>query len=112
MSDDEAARREDEALKARLGKLSAALDATRKADRPPDRGAADDPSGENVGNAVSVGLRVLSEFVAGVVAGGLIGWLLDRWLGSSPAALIVFILLGTATGFWNVYRIAARPPAR
>ena len=52
------------------------------------------------------GLRLSSELVAGVLVGGLIGWLLDRWLGISPWALIVFLLLGFAAGVLNVMRSA------
>jgi ATP synthase protein I len=41
-----------------------------------------------------------------LVVGGGIGWLLDRWLGTSPAFLIVFFLLGAAAGTLNVFRAA------
>ena len=58
---------------------------------------------------MSLGFRVLSEFVAGVLAGGVIGWLLDSWLSTSPLFLLVFGTIGTAAGFMNVYRIASRP---
>ena len=58
---------------------------------------------------MSLGFRVMSEFVAAVLVGGFIGWALDRWLGISPAALIVFLGFGAAAGFWNVYRIAMQP---
>ncbi len=58
---------------------------------------------------MSLGFRVLSEFVGGVVVGALIGWQLDLWLKTKPIMLIVFLALGTAAGFWNVYRIAVRP---
>lgn len=112
MPDDKTSQGEDEALKARLGKLSEALKATKHAPDQSSGGGASNQSGENMGGAMSQGLRVLSEFVAGVIAGCLIGWLLDYWLGSSPVALIVFLFLGTATGFWNVYRIAAKPTGR
>ena len=54
---------------------------------------------------------MLTEFVAGIGVGALLGWLLDRWLGTSPALLIGFLALGTAAGFWNVYRIAVKPTA-
>ncbi|MBN9062567.1 MAG: hypothetical protein BGP06_18235 [Rhizobiales bacterium 65-9] len=111
MPDDKTSQGEDEALKARLGKLSEALQATKRTSHETS-GVAPNQPGENMGGAMSQGLRVLSEFVAGVIAGCLIGWLLDRWLGSSPVALIVFLFLGTATGFWNVYRIAAKPTGR
>jgi len=59
---------------------------------------------------MSLGFRVLSEFVAAVVVGAFIGWQLDTWLRTSPAFLLIFLLFGTAAGFWNVYRIAVKPP--
>jgi ATP synthase protein I len=50
--------------------------------------------------------RVGIELVVGVVVGGGIGWVLDRWLGTSPLMLIVFFLLGAAAGMLNVFRVA------
>lgn len=52
------------------------------------------------------GLRLSTELVAGVIAGAVIGWLLDRWLGISPWGFIVFLLLGFAAGILNVMRSA------
>jgi ATP synthase protein I len=42
----------------------------------------------------------------GLVVGGGIGWLLDRWLGTSPLLLILFFLVGAAAGMYNVVRAA------
>ena len=56
------------------------------------------------------GFRLSTELVAGVVIGAMIGWLLDRWLGSSPWGLIVFLLLGFAAGVLNVMRVAGVAP--
>jgi ATP synthase protein I len=50
--------------------------------------------------------RLGVELVAGLVVGGGLGWLLDRWLGTSPALLIVFFFLGAAAGILNVFRAA------
>lgn len=102
---------DDDAMKARLTDLSKALDAHGKAvGAKPLDGGPSSPAG--MGQAISLGFRVMSEFVAAVVVAAFIGWVIDRWLGSSPAALILFIGLGTAAGFWNVYRIAAKPTGR
>ncbi len=100
---------DDAALRARLKDLSGALDDHRKAAGMPRSppGGLQAPNG--MGQAMSLGFRVMSEFVAAVVVGGFIGWMIDRGLGTSPAALIVFLGLGTAAGFWSVYRIAMRP---
>ena len=59
---------------------------------------------------MGLAVRVLSEFVAAVIVGAVIGWGIDRVAGTSPAFLIVFLLMGAAAGFWNVYRIAMKPP--
>lgn len=51
------------------------------------------------------GMRAGMELVVSIAAGTLIGWGLDRWLGTKPIFLIVFILAGIGAGFMNVYRI-------
>ena len=95
---------DEEALKARLDRLSSRLE--ERNTRPDRTGNEVDVSASSTGRALSLGMRVLSEFTAGVIAGAGIGWLLDKLFSTSPAFLIVFIGLGTATGFWNVYRMA------
>ena len=45
-------------------------------------------------------------FVLAVVFGFLIGYFLDRWLGTSPLFIIVFFFLGVAAGIVNVIRTA------
>ncbi len=51
-------------------------------------------------------LRLSSEFIAGVVVGASIGWIIDRLAGTSPWGLIVFLLLGFGAGVLNVMRSA------
>ena len=51
-------------------------------------------------------LKLSSEFIAGVVVGAGLGWLIDSWLGTSPWGLIVFLLLGFGAGVLNVMRSA------
>ena len=50
------------------------------------------------------GLKLSSEFIAGVLVGALLGYLIDRLAGTSPFGLIVFLLLGFAAGILNVLR--------
>ncbi len=57
-------------------------------------------------SSVAQAMKLSSEFIAGVVVGGLIGWFLDRYAGTSPWGLIVFLLLGFAAGTLNVLRSA------
>jgi ATP synthase protein I len=100
----------DDDLRARLDSLSTALDAQQKAaqDQKADSGQTEE-AGRSIGRAMNLGFRVLTEFVAATVVGGLIGWKLDDWFHTSPLFLILFLAVGTAAGFWNIYRIAAKP---
>ena len=93
----------DAAMRARLKALS--QDLAKGAKPGPERTATSDKASSS---ALSLGLRVTSEFVAAIVVGTFIGWQLDRWLHTSPGMLILFIALGTAAGFYNVYRIATK----
>jgi ATP synthase protein I len=100
----------DDDLRARLDSLSSALDAQQKASQDQKAGIGQtEEAGRSIGRAINLGFRVLTEFVAAVVVGGLIGWKLDDWCHTTPLFLIIFLGAGTAAGFWNVYRIAAKP---
>ena len=55
------------------------------------------------GQAMRVGL----ELVSGLAVGVGIGWLLDEWLGTRPWLMVVFFFLGAGAGMLNVYRSVA-----
>jgi len=57
-------------------------------------------------SAYGVATRLVAELVSGLVIGGGIGWLLDRWLGTKPWMMVVFFLLGAGAGLSNVVRAA------
>ena len=61
--------------------------------------------------AMGIGLRVGVELVAALAVSLAIGFGLDRWLGTTPLFLVVFILLGGAAGVLNVWRLMM-PPKR
>lgn len=104
---DEKPEDDDEALRGRLSRLNEALRAQeerRTAQSAPQKL----PSGGAFGRAFSAGINVFSEFVAAIIVGAFIGWQGDAWLGTKPWLLVLFMGLGTAAGFWNIYRLAAR----
>ena len=96
-------------LKSRLDNLSKALDAERGTSQ---KAGASDAEAKSTGSAMNLGVRVLSEFVAAVCVGALLGWQLDKWLGTAPILLILLLALGPAAGFYNVYRMAAAPTGK
>ena len=53
-------------------------------------------------------MRLSVELAAGLLVGGVIGWLLDRLFDTNPLMLIVFFLLGATAGIYNVIRSAMR----
>jgi ATP synthase protein I len=57
-----------------------------------------------------VGLYTSLGFIlpAGVLVGCAGGWLLDRWLGTSPLLTVALGFLGAAAGFIEVLRILGR----
>ena len=94
---------DEAALSARLKRLGERLGEV-QASRPPDSGPAAPPPADH--SAMARGFRLSTELVGGVLLGAALGWLLDRWLGSSPWGLIVLLLLGFTAGVLNVMRAA------
>jgi ATP synthase protein I len=57
-----------------------------------------------------LGNRVLAELIGGIAGGALVGWVLDRFLGTQPWLLLVFLFLGIIVAFRNIYRISMQRP--
>jgi ATP synthase protein I len=47
-------------------------------------------------------------FFGSIMAGTLLGYLADRWLGTDPWLVVVGVLLGTVSGFMKVWRYSER----
>jgi ATP synthase protein I len=92
-------------LPGRLERLGAELEKRRPAssDSPASVASSSDPT------ALGRALRASTEFIAGIIAGGAVGWAIDKGLGTSPWGLIVFLMLGFAAGVLNVLRTAGQP---
>lgn len=61
-------------------------------------------------NGYSQGNRVLTELIAGIVGGGLLGWCFDHWLGTKPWLLLAMLFLGIGVAFRNIIRISQERP--
>ena len=70
----------------------------------------DDSENNEGSNAASLGkaLKISTEFVASVVVGTTIGFLLDNWFDTKPLLTIFFFILGVTAGILNVFRSAKK----
>ncbi|MFT3989404.1 AtpZ/AtpI family protein [Aestuariivirga sp.] len=93
----------------RLKDLSGRIEAEKKEHTEAER-----PS-TSMGDATGYakGYRLVSEFVAGTLVGGLVGYGIDWLFGTLPFGLIIFLLLGFGAGILNMARAGNRvPPAQ
>ncbi len=104
MSDDKTAREpiaEDARIDALEERLKAAHEREEKRNRSQVQGA---DANYRMGN------RVLAELVGGTGGGALIGWVIDRFAGTSPWGLLVMLSLGIVVAFRNIIRISNQRP--
>ena len=96
-------------LSARLKELSGRIAAERSEKAESAKPAASMASA----SSYAKGYKLISEFAAGVLVGGLVGYGIDWLFGTLPFGLIIFLLLGFGAGFLNLARAANRvPPAQ
>jgi ATP synthase protein I len=90
----------------RLARLAKRLNKARaEADRDAEpRAASNDPA---LQRGMALGLRIGIELVVAILVATLLGWGIDRWLGTSPWVAITMFFLGVAAGMVNVYRAVA-----
>lgn len=104
MSDDETAREpigEDARIDALDERLKAAREREVQRNKPQVQGA---DANYRTGN------RVLAELLGGIGGGALIGWVIDRFAGTSPWGLLVMMFLGIIVAFRNIIRISNQRP--
>jgi ATP synthase protein I len=98
--------RDADQIRRRLDDLGEKLAEAQDRHRP-----APGPQPQGQGAALGQALRLGVELVAGVAVGGFIGWALDRWFGTAPFLMVIFLGLGAAAGIMNVVRTAKRMQA-
>ena len=67
------------------------------------------PVGANAaftGKGASQGNRVLSTLIGAPLGAMLIGWLIDRWFETGPAAMLIMLFLGIISAFVQIWRIS------
>ena len=71
--------------------------------------AADDPK-QSTGflRQLSLAMELPFVLVGGVLIGGGIGWLLDRWLHTAPCLALVLGVLGFGAGIWEIIQRLTR----
>ena len=90
-------------LEDRLKRLDAELAEKRKTDGAEE--AAEARAAESR-TGYAVAMKLSSEFVAAVIVGALLGYLLDHFAGTGPWGMIALLLLGFSAGVLNVMRAA------
>ena len=98
--------RDSDAIRRRLDSLGEKLKEAQDRHRPASR-LEPQSQGAALGQALKLGV----ELVAGVAVGGFIGWALDRFFGTAPFLMVIFLGLGAAAGIMNVVRTAKRMQA-
>ena len=91
-------------IQRKADELGKKLGSAREQDRVVERASRTGASMSGGGRGMAYGLRMASELVAAIIVGGLVGYFLDRWLGTKPWLFLVFFFVGFAAGVINVLR--------
>ena len=88
---------------ARLSSLDARLDRIKAGKEADDRRRV---SAESQRVIKSAGMRILSDLIGLPFGAALIGWLIDRWAGTTPWVMLVMMFLGFGLAVRSVLRVA------
>lgn len=83
-----------------------ALDERLKAAREREEERTKPPTSVEADANYSAGNRVLAELLGGIGGGAFIGWVIDRFAGTSPWGLLVVMALGIIVSFRNIIRMS------
>ncbi len=86
-----------------LGQRIAEAQAVRDANE-----AAKKPAATDATKSAGMALRYSAEFVAAVVVGAGLGYMVDRFFKTAPFGLLIFMAFGIAAAFRNVLRAARK----
>lgn len=84
--------------------------ASRIASAKRDRDIEDNRASKNASpemTGLARGMRIGTEFIAAILVGAGIGYLIDLGLGTSPWGLLILLMVGFAAGILNVIRVVA-----
>ncbi|PDT31321.1 F0F1 ATP synthase assembly protein [Rhizobium sp. L9] len=93
----------EESLEKRRAQLEAELATKRVEAKVEEAGEA---RAEESRKGYAQAMKLSSEFISAIVVGAVLGYLLDRFVGTAPWGLIVLLLLGFCAGVLNVLRSA------
>ncbi|WP_232628167.1 AtpZ/AtpI family protein [Methylobacterium sp. Leaf118] len=94
---------DDGDLSARLKRLETQIEGKRPKAAPADAARKATPGATS---SLGQAMRLSTEFIAGVIAGGILGYITDHLLGTKPWGMIVLLMLGFVTGIYNVMRVS------
>ena len=63
-------------------------------------------------SAVSDGWVAGGSFFGSIMAGTLLGWLGDLWLGTDPWLVVSGIVAGSVNGFYRMWELGRRPTGK
>jgi ATP synthase protein I len=67
-----------------------------------------DKDEQNVNRKSGALIGAVMALSSSIVSCLIVGWLLDRWLGTTPWLIVVGIIVGSVAGFMHLIRVMSR----